>query len=170
MSVKRLLAAMLCVVCVGMALSGCGKRPAGPEVKPPTEQDPASVSDPAEGQSPASDPIDAEQMKDLEIVTERGTVRFPASWGDSLTTSTEESEERSVVTFSANLDSGVFRIFDIILDGNADDAIGSVTKDGTTYYAHLDVEELEEGTVSADEQDQIYAMQEDVNYLIENLT
>ena len=138
MKFRHILFGMLCVGCIGLLLSACGGGTSAPTEDP---------------------------LPEMKIETSRGTLYFPATWEDRVTVNVSENETNSIASFSADIGGKRVRLFDVRLDGDKTDSIGTVTRDGTAYYAHIDPEE----EAPAEDPDLFYAMQEDVNYLIGRL-
>ena len=107
--------------------------------------------------------------KDIQVETARGTLLYPGEWGDRIAISCQENEEQCLVTFKAKTEEDPILLFRVVIDANEENAVGAITKDGLRSFVHLEMEELEQAGLSEKELDQLYAMQEDVNYLLENL-
>lgn len=129
---------------------------------------------PAATAKQGEDPQNAEVTEDggmMEVGTEYGTLYYPARWKDALVTAQEKSEETLTVDFSASVEGKEYRLFQVVIGGQEGDSAGMLTDNaGTARNVQLSVEEIsgiEE--LSEEQQNQLYAMQEGVNDLLENL-
>ena len=108
----------------------------------------------------------------MEVETEYGTLYYPARWKDVLVTAQEKSDEMLTVDFSASVEGKEYRLFQVVIGGQEGDSAGILTDDtGNQRNVQLSVEELagiEE--LSEEEQNQLYAMQEGVNDLLEHMS
>ena len=170
---RRWLILLVLLLAASLALAGCGKQTE--EVKEQEKTDLQTAESPEEteeGTDAPEEPPSAEELlekadlNDLEIETDRGSLHFPAVWGDKISADTQELEDASVVSFYAELDGGRYRLFTVTLNDEELEAAGTVTKNEISSYVHLDI--FEEDVPEA-EQDNYFAMQEDINYLIAHL-
>ena len=113
----------------------------------------------------------SEQQDDIVIETIYGSLRFPGRWMDRLQVDQAEYDDLVEVAFSAGFNGNVIPLFSIVIGGGSDDAAGVLTADdGTQRNVYVIVEEIvEDDYLSHDELEQLYGMQEDLNYLIDNL-
>lgn len=136
----------ICVCCIFASLSMIGCAGGGSSVK--------STPEPA-----------------ITISTKFGDLYFPAKWEGLLRTEQEESGESVIVTFKAVVREQELTLFVVTIGRSGDTMVGRL-KDagGTERSVYLYVEELSFGEgIAADEQHSLYAMQEDLNYLIDRL-
>ncbi|MDD5980785.1 MAG: hypothetical protein PUC27_01360 [Clostridium sp.] len=136
----------ICVCCIFASLSMIGCAGGGSSVK--------STPEPA-----------------ITISTKFGDLYFPAKWEGLLRTEQEESDESVIVTFKAVVREQELTLFVVTIGRSGDTMVGRL-KDagGTERSVYLYVEELSFGEgITADEQHSLYAMQEDLNYLIDRL-
>lgn len=149
---------MLLVVCSIVSLfAGCGKKT------------PESTADPAVNQSESTPP--EEEIEDTttlsEINTDFGTLYIPQKYEQLLKTEVDND----TVKFSTEQDGKTYILFSLSIGEEAGQLAGTLTdKRGTsrdvyvTVYDFGDISEL-----AQDKQDQLYAMQEAVNVIVENL-
>ena len=107
----------------------------------------------------------------MEIKTEYGTLSYPAEYKDSLTTNETNEDGFLTVTFNADVEGQSYTLFNIMINSEEGDSVGTITSDdGTVRNVLADITELTDiSGLSEDDQNQLYAMQEGLNVLIENL-
>lgn len=101
------------------------------------------------------------------IETEFVRLYFPKKWEENLETEIIE-KEAYVVEFYGKVDGkNRQKIFDIVFNGDAENMLGTVEVNGESIYVGFNFAEPEiSKDWTTEEADIIYAMQEDVNYLI----
>ena len=111
----------------------------------------------------------AEAMRDVE--TEFGTLQYPEAYKDALVTEESKEDEIDTITFSADLEGQKYQLFQILICKDEGDSVGTVKdKNGTVRNVFVNMEELPDlSGLTQEQQDQVYAMQESVNTLIEKL-
>ena len=142
---------MLLVVCSIVSLfAGCGKKT------------PESTADPAVNQSESTPP--EEEIEDTttlsEINTDFGTLYIPQKYEQLLT-----------VKFITEQDGKTYTLFDLSIGEEVGQLAGTLTdKRGTSRDVYITVYDLGDiSKLAQDKQDQLYAMQEAVNVIVENL-
>ena len=75
------------------------------------------------------------------------------------------------ISFNADVEGQSFTLFNIMINSEEGDSVGTITSDdGTVRNVFADITELPDiSGLGEDEQNQLYAMQEGLNVLIENL-
>ena len=88
-----------------------------------------------------------------------------------MTTEQQENGDTIVVSFVATLHNTSYRLFEVTIGGTEGAAAGELTDNGgTKRTVYMQVYELEgDSELTATEQNRLYAMQEDLNYLIDHL-
>lgn len=153
MKITRILSAVCCTFAIA-ALCGCGRTP-----------------DEKSAQTSVSVTTDAAVSGAITIDTEYGALYYPKEWVDHLrTTITCESGGLTVV-FSANMDSGEYSLFEVAIGHEQGTRVGSLTApDGQARDVYLQLSEIEFDSDSVDtDLVLLYAMQEDVNFVIDHL-
>ncbi|MDO4621287.1 MAG: hypothetical protein Q4B09_11795, partial [Lachnospiraceae bacterium] len=125
--------------------------------------------------APTETPAPAEQEPEnsveyaIKISTSYGDLYYPDQWEDYIKTEQTREGNILVVSFSAEIKGRTFRMFDARIGDN--DAIGTLTgPDGKTRnvgFASYETENAE--GLSADEQNRLNAMSEDINFVIDHL-
>ena len=112
-----------------------------------------------------------DQLEDMVIDTEYGDLYYPEQWEEYLKTEQNMSNDSLQVFFSAHLGDKDFPMFQVTIGESEDTKVGELTDDsGTKRGVYMNVPELEGlDDLSEAEQHQIYAMQEDLNYVIDHL-
>lgn len=119
---------------------------------------------------PVSVGVDAEvPLQDIQLETAYGQLRFPAKWDTFLMT--KQADEQIVEFYSCVSNHEPVLLFRVLLGIGSDGPSSVITADdGTRTELSIVVEELElDGTWSPEEMDIVYAMQEDMNYLLDAL-
>lgn len=178
---------ILTAVWMTAVLAACGGAPQssiaasseGTETAAAENQEAASVQElvtqnPVENQENTEKAQSAEAAEDsgmLEVETEYGTLYYPARWKEALVTAQEKSDETLTVDFSASVEGQEYRLFQVVIGGQEGDSAGVLTDAaGTARNVRLSVEEIAGiGALGEEEQNQLYAMQEGVNDLLEHL-
>lgn len=113
----------------------------------------------------------SEEDKLFAIETEYGAVMYPEIWQKRLETYENIEGEMLIVTFTTKLDSEMYYLFKVIISSDDGDTVGRITdRDGKTRNVFIDVYDLGDiSGLSTEDQNILYAMQEGVNVVIENL-
>ena len=176
---KKLTLIAGCIVLLLAMLSGCGKETAAPsanDASSPTAESTAAESERSEptGSEPTVPGEFSVTAVDgaIAIETGYGTLFFPGQWAEMLRTERETGAGYVKITFSAELDGAVYPLFEIAVgDHDGGSRIGSLTDgNGVARDVRMELISLRDVTdLSESELDRLYAMQEDVNYLIDGI-
>ena len=149
---------MLLVICSIVSLfAGCGKKT------------PESTADPAVNQSESMPP--EEEFEDTttlsEINTGFGTLYSPQKYEQLL----KAEVDSDTIKFITEQDGKTYTLFDLRIGKEVGQLAGTLTdKRGTSRNVYVTVYELGDiSELAQDKQDQLYAMQEAVNVVVENL-
>ena len=149
---------MLLVICSIVSLfAGCGKKT------------PESTADPAVNQSESMPP--EEEFEDTttlsEINTGFGTLYIPQKYEQLL----KAEVDSDTIKFITEQDGKTYTLFDLRIGKEVGQLAGTLTdKLGTSRNVYVTVYELGDiSELAQDKQDQLYAMQEAVNVVVENL-
>ena len=107
----------------------------------------------------------------LSVDTSYGTLYYPEQWGEYLLTEESWDAETLQVSFSAQINGTVYPMFQVVVGDSDEVEVGTLTDEsGTQRKVYMKVTELEEEDALTDtEQNRLYAMQEDLNYVIDHL-
>ena len=147
----KLIGYLLCVALLCGLLAGCGND------KVQEEQ---------------NDNVSADTIpEDLVVHTEYGDLHYPDRWQEYVTIWQEQNGSTVTVTFETKSGEESYELFRILIGGDGSDVVGSLTDSvGTQRNVYLYVDTLpEDSGLEEAEQTRFYAMQEDLNYLIEHL-
>lgn len=108
-----------------------------------------------------------------EVVCALGSLYYPQEWEDYMEIEITDNDEECELVFSTELDGEEYELFTVIINGSDNnDSVGTITgEDGTKRNVYLNVADL--GNISGlsqDDQDRLYAMQESVNTVLNNLS
>lgn len=136
-------------------------------------QDSGKQSQKEEKQSEVMENTDVkdEQSEELVIQTEYGDLYYPGQWEKNLKTEQTMNNDSLQVSFSAHLEDKDYLMFRVTIGSSEDTEVGELTdSSGTKRTVYMKVTELKSmEELSETEQHQLYAMQEDLNYVIDHL-
>lgn len=117
------------------------------------------------------DDTDVLQAEDIAIHTEYGDLHYSAQWKEFLLTEQSTKGETVEVVFSAQINDESFPLFNIVIGNEDGNPAGTIlADDGTQRNVYVHMKEIvESDTLNEDEQNRLYAMQEDINYLLDSL-
>lgn len=155
---KRFVLIFLCVVLAGMLAAGC------------SSGDNETPEDIENGSGTTDQPALAHE-EDIVIETAYGNLYFPKQWEEYLQIDQISDVDSVEVVFSGKVNETVVPLFSIVIGGDTGNIAGVLTgADGTQRNIYVKIEEnIENASLSQVEQKRFYAMQEDLNYLIDNL-
>ena len=148
---------LLCVALLCGLLAGCGNDNVSKEQNVPKEQNEAT--------STAAIP------EDVVVHTDYGDLHYPERWQEYVTIRQEQNGNTIAVTFETKSGEKTYELFKVVIGDGSGSVVGSLTDaTGTQRNVYLQVEELPaDSSLEETEQTRFYAMQEDLNYLIDNL-
>ncbi len=104
----------------------------------------------------------------VEIDTKYCTLLYPKEWENNLRTEIVDKDEYKVEFYGTVEEKSEQHLFDVIFNGSSGYHVGTLTMDGVEGV-QLNIEPYEsdfDDTWTDEEKDIIYAMSEDVNYII----
>lgn len=122
----------------------------------------------------SDDLIQEEEEKLPEYVTvntEYGDLHYQYEWAEFMKTEQTQDKDTIIVAFSADIDGATYPLFQLTIGGDEEGAHGKLTDSkGNQRNVYVSMNELvmPEG-LSEGEQNRLYAMQEDINYILRNL-
>lgn len=144
---------IICMLLMALLLCGCGSK--------------ANENT----QNENSDNI--EISEDIVVETKNGDIKYSDQWEEFARTEVTEENEISEVVFSAEINGNSYKLFEVVINGDESkgEYVGDVTdKDGQTHKVYIKMESIEQDdNLSDEEMNRLYAMQEDINYIIDNL-
>lgn len=152
MTYRKWISVFLCVIFVCGLLAGCGNDKV------------------QEGQN---DNVSANTIpEDVVVHTDYGDLHYPDRWQEYVTIRQEQNGNTIAVTFETKSGEETYELFKVLIGDDSSEVVGSLTDDtGTQRNVYLHVEELPaDSGLEETEQTRFYAMQEDLNYLIDHLS
>lgn len=119
-----------------------------------------------------NDNTSADTIPEAVVVhTDYGDLHYPDRWQEYVTIHQEQNGNTIVVTFETKSGEEVYELFKVLIGDDSSEVVGSLTDDtGTQRNVYLHVKELPaDSGLEETEQTRFYAMQEDLNCLIDNL-
>ena len=112
-----------------------------------------------------------EQVYDGRFFPCYGDLHYPDRWQEYVTIRQEQNGNTIAVTFETKSGEETYELFKVLIGDDSSEVVGCLTDDtGTQRNVYLHVEELPaDSGLEETEQTRFYAMQEDLNYLIDNL-
>ena len=147
---------IVCLLMSCLLLVGCSKDNA-------PQKETAAVSD---GQ-----PVQDEHAEEIVIGTAYGDLYYPAQWEEFLQVEQSDADGSVQVAFSGKVDEALYPLFTIIIGSGDGVSAGTLTGgDGTQRSVYVQITEVTgNAALSQIELNRLYAMQEDLNYLIDHL-
>lgn len=158
------LAMLLCLITV----AGCGQKSVQEQAPAQTE---ASVVETA---PVTTETVPAETAPRLDVVvvsTLYGDICYQEQWSEHMRVDMQTNDGILTVNFLAEFNGLKYPLFDILIGIDEDEAVAHMTgPDGNVYGVGVNFMELDEyPELAEDQQNQLYAMQEDVNFVIESI-
>ncbi len=112
-----------------------------------------------------------EAAEDMVIETKYGNLHYNDQWREFV--KIEQSEDGDVVSvaFTAVINDNEYPLFVVNIGGGEGSEVGKLTDaDGKERIVYIKASEIkEEEALDANEQNRLYAMQEDINYVVDHL-
>lgn len=172
---KKMLKCIMCVTLSGMLLMGCGVEDSNSSSaslnntsgENATDNNTEMINNDKEETSSA---VEAES-EEIKIETAYGTLYYPKQWEDFVSIEQNEEDDKIVVSFAATISDTSYPLFEVTIGGNEGTSVGEITdSEGTKRTVYMQAGELEEDpNLTETEQKRLYAMQEDLNYVIDHL-
>lgn len=165
MNKKNMLKAM-CILLLSILLAGCTM---DAQSKPDDEGTNSSF-DQSGGEQDTNRP-ETPDVEEKVIETPYGNLCFPKQWNEFLKVEQRKENETVVVSFSAEIRDEQFPLFTVSIGNGEGEPAGTISDvDGTQHHVYVYIEEIQESeSLSESEQKRLYVMQEDINYLLDNL-
>ena len=108
---------------------------------------------------------------DIIISTQYGDLYYPDQWTECVQIDQSTAGNALVVSFAAQINDVQYPLFKVTIGEGDGSKIGELTDSaGTKRDVYLQLEEIQEDpNLNDGEQNRLYAMQEDLNYMIDNL-
>lgn len=168
---KRLVAAVLVCMVLAAVLAGCRKDDNQPEqTGNPIQTEAAAQTE--ETQSPGVTEATAQSGLDkVTVSTGYGNLYYQDQWEDMMIVELTDKDTCTVVDFMADINGVRYPLFCVILGRSEGDPVGQITDargEKHDVFVHMEeiggIADLTEG-----EQNRLFAMQEEINFVIESL-
>lgn len=166
--IKKLFVSMIALSLL-ISCAGCsGNQQASDAVESTSS---GSSSESSDGGDTAAQTAEDEHEYDVVIETEYGNLYFPDQWKEFLVTDQAEGDGTVAVSFAAKINEKTYSLFTITIGGEDENPAGTLTSaDGTQRNVYVQIDEIQEDdSLDEGEQNRLYAMQEDINYLLDSL-
>lgn len=165
MNLKKV-CSIICMAAVTstLVLSGCGNSaPAG-----------GTADNAAQTGTESGEPgqVQTEQAaEDMAIETKYGTLHYNDQWREYVKIDQTEEGDVVSVSFTAQIKEKEYPLFVVNIGGGDGSEVGKLTDaEGKERIVYISASEIkEEEDLDANEQNRLYAMQEDINYVVDHL-
>ena len=169
---KCILAAIATVLIFALAFAGCGKTQQPEVTVPPTESAPVE----AVPESTAAPEVTIETEPTIPencviVDTPYGDLQFQDQWAEFMRVDWNQDGNTVTAVFYTEINSVRYDLFSLIIGEGDGGQAGQITgPDGVVRNVYVRMMELgETDTLSDGEQNRLFAMQEEINYVIDNL-
>ena len=156
---RKWISMFLCVIFVCGVLAGCGNDDVQNDNVQNVQED--------QNNNASTNVI----PEDVVVHTDYGDLHYPDRWQEYVTIRQEQNGNTITVIFETRSGEDAYELFKVLIGDGSSEVVGSLTDDtGTQRNVYLYVDELPaDSGLEEPEQTRFYAMQEDLNYLIDNL-
>ena len=166
---KSIMAGAACMVLLTTLLAGCGSKA---EQTVPSETEQVQQTQAVEETTVATEAVQETVPPDCVVVsTPYGNLQYQDQWLEFMAVDQVRNGDDLVVTFSALVNDVKYPLFELTIGAGDGDAAGQITDANGVrrdVYVHM-MEIVNTSALTDSEQNRIFAMQEDINYVIENL-
>ena len=170
---RRFAVLVMCLLLCLMTATGCGQKSV--QKQPPAQTEaPVAQTTPADAEtdSPETAPAEIELQLDMMVVsTPYGRIYYQEQWAEFM--KVEQFSEADVlhVRFAAEINGADYPLFTLVVGAAEEDAVAQLTDaDGVQRNVQVHMEEIGDNAgLSVEEQNRLCAMQEEINFVIENL-
>ncbi len=111
-----------------------------------------------------------EERPAFSVETSCGALSFPEEWKEFVSVSETAKAYGTSLSFTAENGEDVVTLFTLNIGGGEGEEVGTLRgSDGTERSVHMVIDELMLEGADEDTANRLFAMQEDVNYIIEHL-
>lgn len=112
-----------------------------------------------------------EERELVTIETQYGNLYYQSCWNSFMQVEQEVNENSIIVTFQAEFHNVIYPLFQVTIGEAEGSPVGTlIDQSGTRRDVYIQLMKLEGvSALTIDEQNRLYAMQEEINYVIENL-
>ena len=169
---RKYLAALAACLMAAAMFTGCQKEAIPPVDTEAAQQATAGVAE-TENMDVQEMPEETEQVYTgtIEISTKFGKLYYQDQWEDFMRVEIMETDSRATVAFVAEIENVRYALFQLVLGQGDGEAVGQITDDqGVKHDVFVTMEEISGiDSLTEGEQNRLFAMQEEINYIIESL-
>ena len=170
---RRIAVLVMCLLLCLMTVTGCGQK--GVQEQPPAQTEaPDAQTAPAAAETdpPENAPAETEPRLDVMVVsTPYGKIYYQEQWAEFMKVEQFSEGDALNVRFVAEINGIDYPLFVLIVGAAEQDAVAQLTDaDGVQRNVQVHMEETgDHAGLSVEEQNRLCAMQEEINFVIENL-
>ena len=163
LKMRRIVSLILTAVLL-VTFAGCGKKTPQAENLP----DPIPMDEPEDS---VTVPQKEENLNIVTISTPYGELYYQEQWSEHMRVTQQEDSNYYMVAFAAEFNGMQYPLFELLIGEEVVDPVAKITDaNGTKYDVGVNFLELREHPeLAEDEQNQLYAMQEDINFVVANI-
>lgn len=168
---KRIILTILLAAAFAALLAACGGQDT-PATDPTQTQSGTPVPTLGEPSVPGETDPTEPAKGDVIVHTDFGDLRYQEQWAQLMKVNRIASQDSVTVEFSTEIGETEYRLFQVTIGGNGGYPAGTITDAaGVTRNVYITMEEIV-GSPALDETqlNRLYAMQEEINYILENLS
>ena len=107
----------------------------------------------------------------MTVNTAYGDLYYQEQWSEHMLVTQQLDGELLVVAFIAEFNGIQYPLFELMIGADKEESVAQLTDaEGTKRHVAVNFLELGEyPELAEDEQNQLYAMQEDINYIVDNI-
>lgn len=176
---KRLFALILGLLMIVSMFAGCGEeepsKPSGPAIEITPSGDGTSAPEGTASTPEASQSGTSQEeviiTEEPTVETEYGTLYYHEQWLGLMKIEQNKEGENVIVSFEGEADGARYPLFTIIIGSSDESYVGEITDaSGAKHEVFAVFEDLEQYiNIAQEDYDRLCAMQEDLNFVIENL-
>ena len=165
---RKILALTVCLLLCLMTVTGCGQNGGQEPSAAPTE---ASVAETAPAPAETAPAETAPRLDVVVVSTVFGDICYQEQWSEHMRVDMQTSEGLLSVNFLAEFNGLKYPLFDVVIGVGEEEAVTHMTgPDGNVRGVGVNFMELDEyPELTEDQENQLYAMQEDINFVIESI-
>lgn len=128
----------------------------------------ASASAGQSASETASDDVEAAAQVMAEYQTDYGTISYPADYQEAYEISEHDEGDDHMIVFETTLDGTDYNLFNLVLTEEETEWLLKDEK-GNAHYVEVQLNEINTDALTQEQQDRLFALQEGVNVILENM-
>lgn len=169
MRVRQAAALLWCLILVVALMAGCAADSSPTE--PPHTEAPTAAPTEAVEEPTAAEEQPAAAPEGVEVSTSFGSLYYQEQWEEFMRTEQTQTDNSVAVSFQSEINGVVYDLFTVTIGEGEGAAVGVLTDgNGQTRSVYVSMEEIAlSSDLTEEECNRLYAMQEEVNFVIDNL-